>query len=283
MRALIWLARAVSIHAPTGGATGSRAGGGRSRGFNSRAHGGRDGADEVHRQSSREFQFTRPRGARLIEEAIERKISVSIHAPTGGATEASNATAIASEFQFTRPRGARRSNPPRRGRSVGFNSRAHGGRDPRPHETPQSRRVSIHAPTGGATRSAKRGAWPDVFQFTRPRGARQAVFAEKRREKCFNSRAHGGRDLRARVRVRLGERVSIHAPTGGATCVRLAFARGEGFQFTRPRGARPNAAWEDAAGKMFQFTRPRGARLALYLSPDQMSGVSIHAPTGGAT
>ena len=54
----------VSIHAPTGGATGGRAQHAeRGLRFNSRAHGGRDTvarADGIVRR----FQFTRPRGAR---------------------------------------------------------------------------------------------------------------------------------------------------------------------------------------------------------------------------
>ena len=144
--------------------------------FNSRAHGGRDSdrASIVHtaafqftrprgarqrvgdaRLLSAVFQFTRPRGARL--EALRRPgavFEVSIHAPTGGATPA----------------------PPPAGRDGScFNSRAHGGRDsPRRHGFPlrvsfqftrprgarpvtpgvifTPAQVSIHAPTGGATR-----------------------------------------------------------------------------------------------------------------------------------
>ena len=56
------------------------------------------------------------------------------------------------------------------------------------------------------------------------------------------------------------EEVSIHAPTGGATATAKDFNEASQFQFTRPRGARPEA--QD--------------KLAALL-------VSIHAPTGGAT
>ena len=54
--------------------------------------------------------------------------------------------------------------------------------------------VSIHAPTGGATR----------------------IRAVQRPPPCFNSRAHGGRDTDGGYLPR-GVEVSIHAPTGGAT------------------------------------------------------------------
>ena len=55
------------------------------------------------------------------------------------------------KFQFTRPRGARRDID--RGR--------------------RAVRVSIHAPTGGATPDDTTASAQSVFQFTRPRGARQ--------------------------------------------------------------------------------------------------------------
>ena len=76
------------------------------------------------------------------------------------------------------------------------------------------------------------------FQFTRPRGARLHDAHKKEGAKCFNSRAHGGRDTYMQWVLRMcrsfnsrahGGRdgnlveagqstdVSIHAPTGGAT------------------------------------------------------------------
>ena len=163
---------------------------------------------------------------------------VSIHAPTGGATTTRCSRRAPSRFQFTRPRGAR----PKRGVSPrsasSFNSRAHGGRD---------RAKTHHGPSC-------------VFQFTRPRGARprpRRTLTRPRsfnsrahggRDSCwtatgpsgtgFNSRAHGGRDFRAGRGDRRDE-VSIHAPTGGATCISACSSSNRKFQFTRPRGARP--------------------------------------------
>jgi len=97
----------------------------------------------------------------------------------------------------------------------------------------------------------------------------------------FNSRAHAGRDL--------------SQPQLQSQYV---------FQFTRPRGARPEISGDCAAVPVvsihaptrgatlqacigailqeFQFTRPRGARLA-YGGRRPTIEVSIHAPTRGAT
>ena len=55
-----------------------------------------------------------------------------------------------------------------------------------------------------------------MFQFTRPRGARQETYNADEIEKRFNSRARGGRDAKITFeRYRVA--VSIHAPAGGAT------------------------------------------------------------------
>ena len=257
--------------------------------FNPRAHEGRDRHLRAKCYIWDLFQSTRPRGARhvrLRREVLRRP--VSIHAPTRGATWRSSyagtpATCFnprahegrdlgkaqgggtADRFQSTRPRGARR------GRDGACQ---HGGR------------VSIHAPTRGATRG--RGAG------TRTRG-------------CFNPRAHEGRDSPPSPVSSARCPVSIHAPTRGATPYTSTPAYfGFTFQSTRPRGARPLRDGRERVGTWFQSTRPRGARppcLASTTTPqpsfnprahegrdDQGHGleqgheqVSIHAPTRGAT
>ena len=163
--------------------------------FNSRAHGGRD-APGSPTSCGVMFQFTRPRGARRRDRRRGHEaVGVSIHAPTGGATLRPRRAFGGDAFQFTRPRGARLEATRRRSRSgMRFNSRAHGGRD-----------------------SCRAGIRPG-----RPR---------------FNSRAHGGRDC-IFFHFFFGRRVSIHAPTGGATPPMLNHLHRDLFQFTRPRGAR---------------------------------------------
>ena len=164
----------VSIHAPTGGAT--HAGEVHTikiSCFNSRAHGGRDVNAAWEDAAGKMFQFTRPRGARRMRRRSLVIKAVSIHAPTGGATRSAGVIAVTSTFQFTRPRGARLRREERGEVGLGFNSRAHGGRDIKPRPPGRNSNVSIHAPTGGATRGRARGISRTAFQFTRPRGARR--------------------------------------------------------------------------------------------------------------
>ena len=77
--------------------------------------------------------------------------------------------------------------------------------------------------------------------------------------------------------------VSIHAPAWGATLSLSAQERTEGFQFTRPRGARLALEGARAVDDEFQFTRPRGARQFVAHRRAAAADVSIHAPAWGAT
>ena len=186
---------AVSIHAPTGGATNRRPSPSKRRRVSIHAPTGGATISTPSRMAASAFQFTRPRGARLgppttspalvrfnsrahggrdvVEDALLAAEEVSIHAPTGGATSVRAAPVSRTVFQFTRPRGARRTRRNPRRRPCGFNSRAHGGRDPARHGRGLLHSVSIHAPTGGATSSSHGQNPPRRFQFTRPRGARR--------------------------------------------------------------------------------------------------------------
>ena len=177
-------------------------------GFNSRAHGGRDLPAGDGDLCGCGFNSRAHGGRDPLVMARVAKCRVSIHAPTGGATLQGFELQAAKKFQFTRPRGAR----PGPGLEVGEAA------------------VSIHAPTGGRDGAGEVHRQSSrEFQFTRPRGARQG--GREMNEKCcgFNSRAHGGRDVRTdqavtswmfqftRPRAVNPVDVSIHAPTGGAT------------------------------------------------------------------
>ena len=125
--------------------------------FNPRARGGRDVIDQIGYEGRTKFQSTRPRGARqLNQEAIDQLVTVSIHAPAGGATLRRTSTSKEDNC---------------------FNPRARGGRDPPIVEDEIGNiGVSIHAPAGGATVGAAHPSNPKYqFQSTRPRGARRAV------------------------------------------------------------------------------------------------------------
>ena len=187
------------------------------------------------------FQSTRPHGARLAQgERMCVFSGVSIHAPTRGATAGAyrcrrggwvsihaptrGATSPTQHrntgeytFQSTRPHGARHrrqhDTPPQHR----FNPRAHTGRDDIEGPCYDKRRVSIHAPTRGATPKDLDRRRPLQVSIHAPtRGATRRATARARLSRCFNPRAHTGRD-RGSLALRLRPAVSIHAPTRGAT------------------------------------------------------------------
>ena len=293
----------VSIHAPTGGATSRARSATGKRGFNSRAHGGRDSPRPCRASRPRGFN-SRAHGGRDDAARMSRSPTASFNSRAhGGRDRRRRKSSSPTRFQFTRPRGARRflrvlrsgrrsfnsrahggRDAPRRSPrppSGGFNSRAHGGRDARPAGRAAGRAVSIHAPTGGATRITARN--PPVPSFnSRAHGGRDCTArSSRRRSRRFNSRAHGGRDQCFRCHPETFG-VSIHAPTGGATKVRqLAVIAGK-FQFTRPRGARPQARSTGVPRSRFN-SRAHGGRDMTRTTRRSPRWVSIHAPTGGAT
>ena len=117
------------------------------------------------------FQSTRPRGARMQTAKIEGIAGVSIHAPTRGA----NVLAVRLLL------------------FLGFNPRAHAGREQGNWDKIIEHIVSIHAPTRGAKYATK----PACDQAS------------------FNPRAHAGREYNCPT-LPMSESVSIHAPTRGA-------------------------------------------------------------------
>ena len=79
--------RAISIHAPTWGAT----------------------QEAVTKAIDLQFQSTHPRGVRpTVSYDGEEIILISIHAPTWGATEGDGVKSDVGVFQSTHPRGVRR-------------------------------------------------------------------------------------------------------------------------------------------------------------------------------
>ena len=187
---------------------------------------------------------------------------------------------------------------------VGFNSRAHGGRDFSTSFDDWLTGVSIHAPTGGATRWLNRLALVHAVSIHAPTGGATDSAHRVSRRPSFNSRAHGGRDKLWTAGIH-SVGVSIHAPTGGATARKAVTApldgfnsrahggrdrsagiihkRRQRFQFTRPRGARPVSCYTPPPLTPCFNSRAHGGRDQVYPSYDVGCRVSIHAPTGGAT
>ena len=120
--------------------------------------------------------------------------------------------------------------------------------------------ISIHAPTWGAT-------------FTMI-GSETALFN-------FNPRTHVGCDLQI-CKGSLATLISIHAPTWGATSESKTPVLTKKFQSTHPRGVRHWTA--DISLSILNFN-PRthvGCDPEIY-HKQKGCGISIHAPTWGAT
>ena len=212
------------------------------RGFNSRAHVGRDPGTAQAVAFVDVFQFTRPRGARPPAPTPQsRHGSVSIHAPTWGATRAIIAAHPAIAVSIHAPTwGATRGPSATRASTRGFNSRAHVGRDWRGRACRSRGRSFNSRAHVGRDHGRRALRVPGRFQFTRPRGARRAALPCSKHTRGFNSRAHVGRD-EPDADLDLRPLVSIHAPTWGATEYAAFLDKFKPFQFTRPRGARPSA------------------------------------------
>ena len=141
----------------------------------------------------------------------------------------------------------------------GFNPRARMGRDHPSARHRQLHAVSIHAPAWGATQDAMAHCTPEMFQSTRPHGARpEQPFCEVCARKFQSTRPHGARRTPAWIsvhhqgfnpRARMGrdtnymsgkfaKYVSIHAPAWGATVSLFPLYSVFKFQSTRPHGAR---------------------------------------------
>ena len=184
------------------------------------------------------FQSTLPRGERrnTMPRFCDSNI-VSIHAPTGGATCCIHCSILLHAVSIHAPTGG----------ATGGNRRGH-----------PSNPVSIHAPTGGATVWRADARQEQGFNPRSHGGSDQwqrflSIYCS-----CFNPRSHGGSDVAAlgcshwvrRFQSTLprGERrentytwndadyVSIHAPTGGATCLQVSYHLNSTVSIHAPTG-----------------------------------------------
>ena len=98
------------------------------------------------------FQSTHPRGVRLLRfVSLAESISISIHAPTWGATYFIYPKGDKKIFQSTHPRGVRPINVSLFQTYQNFNPRTHVGCDVKVSNSGLTNSISIHAPTWGAT------------------------------------------------------------------------------------------------------------------------------------
>ena len=102
------------------------------------------------------------------------------------------------------------------------------------------------------------------FQSTLPRGERQFLRQMFRGHYHFNPRSHEGSDHISAPSISF-HKISIHAPTRGATCSDCPMVIRQLFQSTLPRGERPLLGHSNIGITIFQSTLPRGERQIHYI------------------
>ena len=157
------------------------------------------------------------------------------------------------------------------------------GCDPRHSAAAATPRISIHAPTWGATRGPYSEVKKYVFQSTHPRGVRLPNKSGFDLSHEFQSTHPRGVRRKPTDALSPAGTISIHAPTWGATVMEHACAESCRFQSTHPRGVRHGKAATGYVDVKFQSTHPRGVRRARLAAQCLLQGISIHAPTWGAT
>ncbi len=115
------------------------------------------------------------------------------------------------------------------------------------------------------------------------RVARQNFSGQTPKNLSFTPRARVGRDSRFTNTVITGDGFQSTRPCGARRDMQIRARVQLWFQSTRPCGARPAASTPSIAGSEFQSTRPCGARHAAQAGLAGAGGVSIHAPVRGAT
>ena len=120
-----------------------------------------------------------------------------------------------------------------------------------------------------------------MFQFTRPRRARRMWPGMRPGNSGFNSRAHEGRDLLFPGWYSSPACFNSRAHEGRDWCASMGIHAAE-FQFTRPRRARPCNRLDCCVMQCFN-SRAHEGRDHPWAAIRTAQGVSIHAPTKGAT
>ena len=253
--------------------------------FNPRTHEGCDTLTLAVVVPVMEFQSTHPRGVRLCSFCKSCcLVCVSIHAPTRGATNVLQICIINIRFQSTHPRGVRllfasttkmpalfQSTHPRGVRQDGLVTLC------------PFLMVSIHAPTRGATSIILIVIIFKLFQSTHPRGVRPILSICANIASKFQSTHPRG--VRHDVYANFSDyyRVSIHAPTRGATPIESSSGKGKSVSIHAPtRGATCSGDFFTSCFDVSIHAPTRGAT-QLTLKDVENYEVSIHAPTRGAT
>ena len=275
----------ISIHAPTRGATKWIPCCGQSAhiSIHAPARGATNSASMMSALSL--FQSTLPQGERRLidfitgvftdfnprshkgsdegEPLTTPQISISIHAPTRGATSVYVPAGIFIEFQSTLPQGERLAEGVRNTPYMG---------------------ISIHAPTRGATMDRPQSLSFCAISIHAPtRGATSFIIPNTISVDIFQSTLPQGERLYSCIPDIINWFISIHAPTRGATFSYSAHHHCIRFQSTLPQGERHRSAlvlrWSTGIS-IHAPTRGATSRECPYSLHLE---ISIHAPTRGAT
>ena len=210
------------------------------------------------------------------------------------------------EFQSTHPRGVRQQLQTLKLKSSNFNPRTHVGCDINDKRQVVGHHISIHAPTWGATAKIWEDFLERIFQSTHPRGVRRLSSLIVTASLLFQSTHPRG--VRPRLQLLSDNllrfqsthprgvrhrklyfplpktKISIHAPTWGATF--LGIFRTRGPRYFNPRthvGCDTEPSSGGPVKRVFQSTHPRGVRRCEPCRGGAYVSISIHAPTWGAT
>ena len=142
------------------------------------------------------------------------------------------------------------------------------GRLPHPYISGSFSLISIHAPAGGATSAHGLMTAADKFQFTPLREGRPIRSGMFFLSGNFNSRPCGRGDARHPALYRQDERISIHAPAGGATERGFTSGSIQTISIHAPAGGATLSLRKKASVIVFQFTplregRPRRSMMQL--------------------
>ena len=209
--------------------------------------------------------------------------SISIHAPTWGATDGHGAADVGGAISIHAPTwGATLGFNPGRTRDVNFNPRTHVGCDTVDKNGQMQSKISIHAPTWGATYENQLGQKDILISIHAPTwGATAVAFRDPEVGRISIHAPTWGATVRERTGTPV-RYISIHAPTWGATNHQHRKRASQQFQSTHPRGVRQLSMI--VSGRAVNFNPRTHVGCDLSWSPRlPTTPISIHAPTWGAT
>ena len=165
---------------------------------------------------------------------------ISIHAPTRGATRSGHCSEYEEQFQSTLPRGERQ--------------QAH-------KNAVELAKFQSTLPRGERLFQGFRMVGTQSFQSTLPRGERPTTERARQQLDNFNPRSHEGSDGEEREETVAWNKISIHAPTRGATKTRNGnYWKNNYFNPRSHEGSDRVSGISVPPNKRFQSTLPRGER-----------------------